>query len=139
MTKNSAATTPKTSDLNSIRAIIDDVQAGFNRNDADLMNTHLAEDAIIVNARGVRLAGRPAIDEATREGLAAGFLRDATAYYQLTDIALLAPDVIAAGKNAWSTQQDFEVGNPPEMNALYIFIRRSGRWLIWRRQNTLIA
>lgn len=130
---------PEPVDINMIRQIIDDVQEGFNTNDPDLMNTHLADDAVVVNARGAVLTGRPAIDKATREGLAAGLLKDATAYYQLSDIALLSPDVIAAGKTAWSTQHDAEAGNPPEMNALYIFIRRSGRWLIWRRQNTLIA
>lgn len=126
-------------DLNAIRAIVDDVQTGFNTNDPSLMNAHMADDAVVVNARGAVLEGRPAIENSARQGLASGFLRDATAYYQLTDVVGLSDDVIAARKNAWSTADDAKDGRPAEMSALYIFVRRSGRWLIWRRQNTLIA
>ncbi|TQF74724.1 SgcJ/EcaC family oxidoreductase [Rhodococcus spelaei] len=139
MTLTTTIDLPNTNELNAIRAIINDVQEGFNNNDAKLMNAHLAEDAVVVNARGAVLAGRSAIEKATEEGLAAGFLSDATAYYELTDAALLSPDTIAARKNAWSTRKDAEDGNPPEMNALYIFVRRADRWLIWRRQNTVVV
>lgn len=81
---------PDSHDLEQIQAIVRDVQDGFT-NDASLMNTHLADDAIV------------------------------------------------ARKNAWSTKQDADGGNPPEMNALYIFVKRDGRWLIWRRQNTIVS
>ena len=140
MTQQSARiVTPETADLNAIRKIITDVQEGFNNNDPVQMNLHLADDAVVVNARGAVLEGRRAIDESTKDGLAAGFLRDATAYYELADVALLAPDVIVARKNAWSTSEDARDGRSPEMNALYVFVRRQGRWMIWRRQNTLVA
>ena len=130
---------PEAADLNAIRRIITDVQEGFNNNDPVQMNSHLAEDAVVVNARGAVLEGRRAIEESTKDGLASGFLRDSTAYYELVDVTLLAQDVIVARKNAWSTSEDARDGRPPEMNALYVFIRREGRWAIWRRQNTLVV
>ncbi|MCK0093815.1 SgcJ/EcaC family oxidoreductase [Rhodococcus sp. F64268] len=115
------------------------MQDGFNNNDASLMNARLADDAIVVNARGAVLSGRAAIRKASEEALAAGYLNDSMAYYELSDVASLSPDVVTARKNAWSTNQDADDGNPPEMNALYIFVKRDGRWLIWRRQNTIIS
>lgn len=130
---------PETADLNAIRRIIIDVQEGFNNNDPVQMNSHLVDDAVVVNARGAVLEGRRAIEESTKDGLASGFLRDATAYYELVDVTLLAQDVIGARKNAWSTSEDARDGRPPEMNALYVFVRREGRWAIWRRQNTLVV
>ncbi len=132
-------TTPDPHDLEQIQAIVRDVQDGFNTNDASLMNAHLADDAIVVNARGAVLAGRAAIQKVSEDALAAGYLNESTAYYDLSDVAALSPDVIAARKNAWSTKQDADDGNPPEMNALYIFVKRDGRWLIWRRQNTIVS
>ncbi|PZU03792.1 MAG: DUF4440 domain-containing protein [Gordonia sp. (in: high G+C Gram-positive bacteria)] len=130
---------PETADVNAIRRIITDVQEGFNNNDPVQMNSHLAEDAVVVNARGAVLEGRRAIEESTKDGLTSGFLRDATAHYELVDVTLLAQDVIVARKNAWSTSADARDGRPPEMNALYVFVRREGRWAIWRRQNTLVV
>ncbi|MEE2060669.1 YybH family protein [Rhodococcus artemisiae] len=133
------STTPDHRDLEQIQTIVRDVQEGFNTNDASLMNAHLADDAIVVNARGAVLFGRAAIQKASEDALAAGYLNESTAYYELSDVAGLSADVIVARKNAWSTKQDADDGDPPEMNALYIFVKRGGRWLIWRRQNTIVS
>ncbi|OLT37162.1 hypothetical protein BJF84_07415 [Rhodococcus sp. CUA-806] len=130
---------PSPADVEAIRGIVRDIQDGFNNNDAALMNAHMADDAVVVNARGAVLNGRRAIEKATEDSLAAGYLRDSTAYYELTDVIALATDVITARKNAWSTRENSQDGIPPEMNALYIFVRRANRWVVWRRQNTLIA
>jgi len=110
-----------------------------NTNDAELLLRHVARDAVIVNAIGAVLRGRDAVESATREGLSRGPLQAATAHYRLSDIALVAPDVIVAHKSAWSTVEDARRGAPPEMNAHYTFVRREGRWWILRRQNTLVA
>ena len=130
---------PSPADVEAIRGIVRDIQDGFNNNDAALMNAHMADDAVVVNARGAVLNGRRAIEKATEDSLADGYLRDSTAYYELTDVMALATDVITARKNAWSTRENSQDGIPPEMNALYIFVRRANRWVVWRRQNTLIA
>ncbi|MFI8527258.1 SgcJ/EcaC family oxidoreductase [Promicromonospora sukumoe] len=131
--------TPSPRDEEAIRLVISDVERGFNTNDAGLLLRHVAPDAVIVNAVGAVLRGRDAVESATREGLARGPLQTATAHYRLSDIALVAPDVIVAHKSAWSSAEDARRGASPEMNAQYTFVRREGRWWILRRQNTLVA
>ena len=131
--------TPSAEDAAAIHLVIADVERGFNENDADLLVCHVAPDAVIVNAVGIVLRGRSAVESATREGLARGPLSVATAHYRLSDIALIAPDVVVAHKSAWSTAEDARRGASPEMNAHYTFVRRDGRWWILRRQNTLVA
>jgi uncharacterized protein (TIGR02246 family) len=125
-------------DVAALHAIVRDVQEGFNANDAELMTTHFASDALVVNALGKVQRGRDEIVEASRAGLAAGFLREATAYYRLGDIVPLADDVVTATKDAWPTEEAARAGGPPEMRALYVFLRRDGRWLIARRSSTLV-
>lgn len=122
-----------------LRDIVSTIELGFNTNDAELLLRDIAEDAHVVNAVGTVLRGRDAILEATRAGLAGAYLRDATAYYRISDIELLAPDVAVLHKDAWSTEAAANAGEPPEMNALYVVARRDGRWWVLRRQNTLVA
>ncbi|MET3961080.1 uncharacterized protein (TIGR02246 family) [Marmoricola sp. OAE513] len=122
----------------SLREVISTVELGFNQNDADLLLLDVAADAHVVNARGAVLRGREAIDEATREGLADAYLRDATAHYRVSDIELVAPGVAVLHKDAWSDAAAADAGEPPEMNALYVLVKRDGRWWILRRQNTLV-
>lgn len=122
-----------------LRDIISTVELGFNTNDAELLLRDIAEDAHVVNAIGTVLRGRDAILEATRAGLAGSYLRDATAHYRISDIELLAPDVAVLHKEAWSTEAAADAGEPAEMNALYVLVRRDSRWWVLRRQNTLVA
>jgi uncharacterized protein (TIGR02246 family) len=133
-----STTTLGSDDEEAIRGIVRDVEDGFNRNEPELLGVHLAQDAVVGNALGVWSEGRAAIDEANRVGLA-GFLRDATAHYEVSGVAALAPDVAVAQKRAWSTRTAADAGEEPEMVALYVFVRRDGRWWIARRQNTLVA
>ena len=121
-----------------IRRIVQDVEDGFNRNEPELLSVHMAQDAVVGNVLGIWLDGWAAIDEANHKGLA-GPLRDATAHYEVFGAVALAPDVAVAQKRAWSTRAAAEAGEAPEMVALYVFVRRDGRWWIARRQNTLVA
>lgn len=41
-----------------------------------------------------------------------------------------------SAKSAWRSPQEVDDGAPPQMIALYVFVRRHGRWWISRRQNT---
>ena len=122
-----------------LRDVISTIELGFNSNDADLMLRDVAEDAQVVNATGTVLRGREAILEAARTGLAGAYLRDATAHYRVSDIELLAPDVAVLHKEAWATEAVADAGEPAEMNALYVMVRRDGRWWVLRRQNTLVV
>lgn len=127
------------SDIEQITQVIADVERGFNTNDAELMNTHVAKTASIVNAVGVRLVGREAVMAASVAGLA-GPLRDQYARYEIRDVTFLRPDVALVHKEAFATTKD---GEPLDldhaMNALYVLVKEDGRWWIAARQNTLVA
>jgi uncharacterized protein (TIGR02246 family) len=84
-----------------IRAIVADVERGFNENDTTLMNRHIAPDATVVDALGREHRGRPAIDAASVAGLA-GPLADRRARYRVTDVTFVRPDVALAHKRAWA-------------------------------------
>ena len=122
-----------------LRDVVSTIELGFNTNDTDLLVRDIAEDALVVNAVGAVFRDREAILEATRAGLASAYLRDATAHYRVSDIELLAPGVAVLHKEAWSTEAAADAGEPAEMNALYVMVRRDGRWRVLRRQNTLVV
>jgi uncharacterized protein (TIGR02246 family) len=126
-------------DLEEIKQVIADVERGFNANDAELMNRHLAPDAAVVNVMGVRLVGRDEIMEASEAGLA-GPLRDQYARYEVRDVRFVRPDVALVHKEAFAITAD---GDPIDvdhaMNALYVLAKEDGRWLVKARQNTLVS
>lgn len=127
------------SDIDEIKQVIADVERGFNTNDAALMNKHLAEDAAVVSALGVRLVGLPEIMTASEQGLA-GPLRDQYARYEVRDVRFVRPDVALVHKEAFAVTAD---GDPVDldhaMNALYVLVKDDGRWLVKARQNTLVS
>ena len=47
---------------------------------------------------------------------------------------MLVPDVAVIHKRAWSTEDAADRDDAPEMTALYVFVRRKGRWWIIRRK-----
>jgi uncharacterized protein (TIGR02246 family) len=125
-------------DIEEIKQVIADVERGFNTNDAALMNKHLAPDAAVVNAMGIRLVGVEEIMKASEAGLA-GPLRDQYARYEVRDVRFVRPDVALVHKEAFAITAD---GTPIDldhaMNALYVFVKEDGRWLVSARQNTLV-
>lgn len=122
-----------------IRAVVQDVEDGFNANDPELLSRHFAGDATVVAAFGQMLDGRPAIEDANRAGVASPFLRDAAAHYRVPSVTFLTRDVALARKLAWSTEADASAGRSPEIVALYVFVRLDERWWIAARQNTLVV
>jgi uncharacterized protein (TIGR02246 family) len=126
------------SDTDEIRQVIADVERGFNTNDAALMNKHVAADATLVSAMGVRLAGIDEVMAASEAGLA-GPLRDQYARYEVRDVRFVRPDVALVYKEAYAVT---EGGEPVDLDhtmcALYVLVKQDGRWQITARQNTLV-
>ena len=120
-----------------LRAVIADVEAGSNDNDPELSVEHFTPDATAVNVMGALVRGRDALLEANRRGLA-GPLKDERARYELRDIAFVGPDVALAHKTARAVDPDGAVDEQHAMIALYVFVKREGRWMIAARQNTLV-
>jgi uncharacterized protein (TIGR02246 family) len=126
-------------DLAALHAIIADVERGFNDNDAELLTRHFRPDGSAVNVMGVLIAGREALAEANRRGLA-GPLKDERARYELRDVTFLRPDVAVAHKLARAVDAHGAfLDERDAMVALYVFVKDEGRWWIAARQNTLIA
>ena len=141
-------TTPPTFDVGStgdgeihkaLAALVDDVERGFNTNDAELMVSPFTDDAWAVGVTGTVHSGREEMVEVSRQ-LLAGPLHDQHAAYQLADVRLLRSDVAIARKLA--RVADPERGTvelAPSMVALYVFAKEDGRWRVAARQNTLIG
>ena len=125
-------------DIAAIRAVIADIETGFNAHDAERSVAQFTDDATAVNVGGVLIAGRDALLDAHRAGFA-GPLGDQYARYELGEITFLRPDVAVAHKRARAIDAD---GNPLELDhtmiALYVFVRDDGRWRVAARQNTLV-
>ncbi|APU12190.1 MULTISPECIES: SgcJ/EcaC family oxidoreductase [Actinoalloteichus] len=125
-------------DLAAVTEVIHDVETAFNTNDPDLMTAHFTENASVVNAMGVLLAGRLELLAANRRGLA-GFLRDEYVRYDVGDVVFLRPDIAIAHKTARATTAEGEpLDVKPTMIALYVLVKEAGRWWVAARQNTLV-
>jgi len=126
------------SDISEIEQVIASVELGFNTNDAEVMNAHVAADATLVSALGVRLVGRDEVMKASEVGLA-GPLKDQFAKYTVKDVRFLRPDVALVYKEAHAVAED---GTPIDvehsMCALYVLVKEDGEWWITARQNTLV-
>ena len=121
-----------------IRAIVADIEVGMNAKDVDPAVRHFAADALVVNAVGAVVRGRPDIEAAHASGFA-GFLKDQYAAYEVTDVTFVRPDVAIALKHARATEAD---GTPIDldhaMRAIYVLVKEDGRWWIASRGNTLV-
>lgn len=126
------------SDIDEIRALVAEIEQGFNTNDAERSVAQFTDDAVAVGVNGAHNAGRDELLAAHRAGFA-GFLRDQYARYELGDVRFLRDDVAIAHKRAWATDaggNDLDVGHA--MIALYVFVKDDGRWQVAARQNTLV-
>jgi uncharacterized protein (TIGR02246 family) len=125
-------------DIAAIGAVIADIEAGFNAKDPELSVAHFAPDATAVSVDGTLIAGREALLDAHRAAYA-GPLRDQYARYELADVTFVRPDVAIAHKRARATTREGEpldVGHG--MIALYVLVRKAGRWRVAARQNTVV-
>ncbi|NNH71605.1 SgcJ/EcaC family oxidoreductase [Nocardia uniformis] len=131
-------TVDHTADRAAIERIIGTVQTAFNTNDAELLVSDLAQNALVGNAVGMLAQGRDAVHAASEIGFA-GFLKDQYARYDIKSIVFPQPNTALAHKVAYETTADGElVDTEPAMIALYVLVKENGRWWVVARQNTLI-
>ncbi|MGY1706234.1 SgcJ/EcaC family oxidoreductase [Geodermatophilus sp. SYSU D00697] len=125
-------------DTDQLAAVIADIERGSNTKDPELSVAHFLPEAWTVTVAGSEADGREALLEAHRRGLS-GPLREQYARYDVVRVAFPAPDVAVLQKHARATDAD---GRPLDaghaMTALYVFVRRDGRWQVLARQNTLV-
>jgi uncharacterized protein (TIGR02246 family) len=132
------ATVDHADDIVAIRALVTDVETGFNTNDAELMTRPFLRNGIAVGVNGMEVRGLDQMLEVSRAALGS-FLRDQHARYELGEITFLRRDVAIAHKRAFATRADgSEVDVGHAMVALYVFVREGDRWWVAARQNTLV-
>ncbi|MEO3796514.1 SgcJ/EcaC family oxidoreductase [Nonomuraea sp. B10E15] len=125
-------------DREAIAQIIKNVETAYNTNDAELMVSDLASNAIMGNAVGMLAHGRDVVLEASRAGLA-GFLKDEYVRYDVLDVVFLRPDVAIAHKGARAANDKGElIDREHVMVALYVLVKENGRWWAVARHNTLV-
>lgn len=131
-------TADHTSDIAAIRELVDDVETGYNTNDAELMVSGFIANAAAGNAVGAIISGYDTLLDSARSGLA-GFLADEYVRYAVTDIVFLRPDIAIAHKTARAVTAHGElIDRDPAMVALYVLVREDERWWVAARQNTLV-
>jgi uncharacterized protein (TIGR02246 family) len=122
-----------------IRALVEDIERGFNTNDVDLSVRPFAANASAVSVTGRQVSGHAALLDAHRVGYA-GPLGEQHAHYELDEPLFLRPDVAIAHKRAWATDADGRRQHVDHaMVALYVFVKEDGRWWAAARQNTLVG
>ncbi|WP_020502567.1 YybH family protein [Sciscionella marina] len=126
-------------DLTSIRAIVTDLETALNTADTELMSTHFAANAIVIEATGTVLSGRAALRERYQRGFAAE-LRGMHARYTLTEPIFVRPDVALVYQRAHAVDA---AGEPLELDhtmiTSYVLVNEEGRWWIRARQDTLAS
>lgn len=132
------STVDHTADVEAINALINEIETGFNTNDAELLVRSFIANGSAVNVVGMQLDGHHELLEASQQGLD-GPLRDQYADYELADLLFLRPDVAIGHKHARATTADGQlIDLDHAMVALYVFVKQDGRWWVAARQNTLI-
>ncbi|RFA30953.1 hypothetical protein CAI21_02965 [Alkalilimnicola ehrlichii] len=121
-----------------IRRVVQEMEAAFNRHDADGLVRWMAEDARWVNPYGRLLVGREEI-RAVQATLLAGPLRERFARYHLCALAFPMPQVAIAHIRQEPTSATGEVlAGEPASIAVYVLVN-DGDWRIATAQNTLIG
>jgi uncharacterized protein (TIGR02246 family) len=124
-------------DIAAIRAVVADVEGGFNAKDAERSVAHFTGDATAVDVHGVLVRGRAALLAAHRAGYA-GPLRDQYARHELGDVTFPRPDVAIAHVRAHAVDAaGAPIALDHTMLALYVFVRQDGRWRVAARQHTV--
>jgi uncharacterized protein (TIGR02246 family) len=107
-----------------IRAVIADIELGYNTKDPAPAVEHFSADALVINASGAVVAGWDAIQEAHRAGFT-GFLKGGFVRYGVGPIMFVQPDVAIALKEARATEADGTlIDEQPAMRALYVLVRQ---------------
>jgi uncharacterized protein (TIGR02246 family) len=125
--------------LERIKQVVQKMEQAHNQKDPDLLASLFAENAVFVNAAGVRLQGKEAILQSAYKVMKT-FLARSYAIYHLSGIRFISRDVAIVDVNQQPVTVD---GKPlPEETAgipTYILKKNAtGNWEIIAGQNTLV-
>ena len=132
--------TVTTTDLDEIRALIDDVAVGISLRDPDRCVARFAPDARSVIANGARAVGREAIREAHVQAFARPGGPPGSARFVVLDAHLPRPDVAIVTTGAYRAAPDDEIDldHPPTV-VTWTLCRESDGWWVVARQFTPVT
>lgn len=122
-----------TDDRQSLLAAIDRWDSAWQSRDAALGSRDYSEDALWVNAFGMRRTGRPAIASTLAEVFALPFVAAGNSLTMDHDVRFLGPDAAIVATRVERRGQSSPTGESlgvRHTSHLRVFERRSGRWLI---------
>ena len=125
-----------------VDALVAQLQAGIDDSDAERYNAHFADDVLWGSPYGATVTGYEALHTIHRRLFAAAVAGPRSRYEKVT-VGAPAPHIAVAhvrrtALNADGTPVPVEQPNPFSEMALYVLVRRDGRWWLAAGQNTIV-
>lgn len=125
-------------DRERISHVVYQMEAAFNRHDADELDSHFTQNATWVNVRGEKLSGWEEINKAHRMVLA-GPLSNSYVNYTVDSISFINSHVAVVHVRQCSTTSDGSRIEGQESIAIYVMIKETNTWRLAAGQNTLLV
>ena len=135
------ASVAQSSDEQSIKAIEQIWDDGWNRHDAKMMASVLADDADFVTVGGRKFKGRAAFQAYMEQTQKAQFAASTRRTIE-TNVRFVTPEigiVHARASISGDKNQDGSTRQPREVQMTRIVIKRDGRWLVAAAHNTNVV
>jgi uncharacterized protein (TIGR02246 family) len=124
--------------------LVEELQAGWDDNDADLTNRHFAEDILWGSPFGATVQGYEPL-HAIHVGLKQRGMGGPSSRYEIVHVQAPAPDVavahvrrVALDAEGRQLEPTAEVSGPFSEMALYVLVKRNGAWWLAAGQNTIL-
>jgi uncharacterized protein (TIGR02246 family) len=124
--------------------LVEELQSGWDENDADLTNRHFADDILWGNPFGATVEGYEQL-HAIHVGLKQQGMGGPSSRYEVVQVQAPAPDVavaqvrrVALDPEGHPLEPTAEVSGPFSEMALYVLVKRSGTWWLAAGQNTIV-
>jgi uncharacterized protein (TIGR02246 family) len=124
--------------------LVEELQAGWDDNDADLSNRHFADDILWGSPFGATVQGYEQL-HAIHVRLKQQGMGGPSTRYEVVQVQAPAPDVamahvrrVALGPDGQPLQATAEINGPFSEMALYVLVKRDGTWWLAAGQNTVL-
>lgn len=124
--------------------LVEELQAGWDENDADLSNRHFADDILWGSPFGATVQGYQQL-HAVHVRLKQQGMGGPSSRFEVVQVQAPAPDVavahvrrVALDPDGQPLEPTSEVGGPFSEMALYVLVKRNGAWWLAAGQNTIL-